>query len=313
MSMLSPQILQQALEELPVAAAIVDLSERGWPVIWANRALSQRLGGSKVTGMHWLDMAEPVVAGLSGEAALAQLVSRRCTGQWLLRSGSALAGEIGIESVPLPGPDGRPACLLLSATPGEQPLAPRAAPTRRSSSAQRLDPVTGLPLQEPLLEVLARDWGIARRSQRRVSLILFRVEALDSYRRLFGRHAADSCLKRISNLLAACLRRAGDYCARLDEDCFAAIVDNEQELQVRSLAAQISERVRNLGIHHPRVPSRFVTVSCGVASAIPGNEDLQQTLLERAQEELAALPATIVEATVRLESSAGAVKLQQGG
>jgi len=288
MSAPSPELLARILDALPAATALLDLDRPGWPVAWANTAFCRLTGIDPQAGSAgWLDFADPQVDGLGGEGALARLVSQPGQASWLPRRGSA---ELAGHSTPISGTgDG---CRYLLLTLGELPgtPVPRQPLPLRWSSAQRLDSVTALPLREPFEEMLRRDWGMARRARRRVSVILFRIDALDSYRALFGRHAADSCLKRIASLLTGSLRRAGDYCARFGEDCLAALVDNDQEPQVRMLAAQLEERVRSLGIHHPRVASRFVTVSWGVASVVPDGDADPASLLEEAQAQLAALP-----------------------
>ena len=59
--------------------------------------------------------------------------------------------------------------------------------------------------------------------------------------------------------------------------------------QVEAFAADIAERVRQLAIHHPRSPvARFVTVSAGAASLVPGQAQGAEDLLEEA---IAALEA----------------------
>lgn len=294
MSLPSPEISARILEALPGATALLDLERPGWPVIWANAAFSRLTGIDLLAGSAgWLDFADPQVDGLAGEGALARLVSQPGRASWLPRRGSA---ELGGHSVPLrdAGTGDRQLLLTLDELPGGSPARSPGVP--RWSSAQRLDPVTGLPLREPFEEMLQRDWGMARRARRRVSVILFRIDALDSYRSLFGRHAADSSLKRIAGVLTGSLRRAGDYCARFGDDSLAALVDNEQEAQVRMLAAQLGERVRSLAIHHPRVASRFVTVSWAVASAVPDGDAVAARLLEDARAQLEALPAQRVSA-----------------
>jgi len=306
MSAPSPALFAQLLDALPGAVALLDIGRPGWPVVWANPGFSRLTGmDPRRDSVGWLDFADPQVEGLCGEGALARLVSQPGEARWLPRRGGV---ELSGHCAPLREMEQGPSYLLL--TLGEAPgaVTGRLPAVPRWSSAQRLDPVTGLPQREPFEEMLRRDWGMARRTRRRVSVILFRIDALESYRALFGRHATDSCIKRIAGVLTGSLRRAGDYCARFDGNCLAALVDNEQELQVRALASQLGERVRSLGIHHPRVPSRFVTVTWGVASAVPEDEAGAAGLLEAAAGMLAAMPAEVTEATARSEAASSPLR-----
>ncbi|MCC5795559.1 MAG: sensor domain-containing diguanylate cyclase [Chromatiales bacterium] len=283
MATLPPDLCREVLDGLPVALAVVDPSLPGWPVVYANPAFARLFGASaeSVTALNWCDLAEPRGGAGQGDAAL---LKRPACGFWSLRQGTAV---FNASTRPLPRVGAAP---LLQLTLGDAVLQERPQPAlaalQRAALAQRLDPATGLPLRAPLLEMLQRDWGRARRDGRRVSLILFRIDGLDSYRGLFGQHAAESCLKRVGQLIAGCLRRAGDYCARYDEDCFAALIDNQQELELRALAARIASRVRSLGIHHPRLAARFITVSAGIASEIPGRDAAGPGLLEMAERSL---------------------------
>ncbi|MGB5450428.1 MAG: diguanylate cyclase, partial [Woeseiaceae bacterium] len=90
---------------------------------------------------------------------------------------------------------------------------------------------------------------------------------------VFGRHAADSCLRRAGQAIRRCLRRASDVVARPGGARFVALSHASDEQGVREFASRISTAVRELGLHHPRSSvSKFVTVSFDVIVADAANE-----------------------------------------
>ena len=161
----------------------------------------------------------------------------------------------------------------------------------RSLRDDRTDAATGIPGRNALLEVLMRDWSAARREQQRMSVIVFRIDGLESYHRLFGRHATEACLRKVAHSIANSLQRAADYCARVGHDRFAVLIGGAEEEVVSAFAARIAQRVRDLAIHHPRSQlARYVTVSWSVASEIPLPTADEPNLLEDAEARIAGSP-----------------------
>jgi diguanylate cyclase (GGDEF)-like protein len=93
-------------------------------------------------------------------------------------------------------------------------------------------------------------------------VVTFTLNDFDAYVDVFGRHAADSCLRRAGRAIRRCLRRASDVIARTDGSRFIVLSHATEEEGVRQFAALIATSVRELGLHHPRSTSgKFVTVS----------------------------------------------------
>ena len=133
---------------------------------------------------------------------------------------------------------------------------------RRIRDLSRDDPVTGLLNDRVFREVLDHDWAVAAREKSALAVVLFSLDEFDAYVDVFGRHAADSCLRRVGQAIRRCLRRASDVVGRLDREQFAVLSHAPDEHAVHDFAARISTAVRELGLHHPRSRAgRFVTVS----------------------------------------------------
>jgi diguanylate cyclase (GGDEF)-like protein len=148
----------------------------------------------------------------------------------------------------------------------------------------RTDVTTGIPGRNAFLELQLRDWDIARQEQKRLSVIVFRIDALESYQKLFGRHATETCLRRVAHAISNSLQRSTDYCARVGNDRFAVLISGGAEDRVAQFAERIAQRVWDLAIHHPRSqPARYVTVSFAMASEIPPVSAEEPGLLEDAE------------------------------
>jgi len=285
---LNRHILRQALDAAAAPALIVDAQHRDRPVVYANAAFGRAIG------LHPHELIGRPVDSLADTA-----FDPASPEPWRPRSSR---GPVALRPAPLYDQPGRAGYWLLTseATPpqelqpaGGSPGAAGAAATgvfmatdawSRSARDERADPTTGIPGRAALQEVLMRDWQVARRDQRRLSVIVFRVDALESYHQLFGRHATDACLKKIAHAITNCLQRAADYCARVGHDRFAVLIAGADEPAVASFAERIAQRVRDLAIHHPRSQlARYVTVSWSIASEVPAPAAEEPGLLEDAE------------------------------
>ncbi len=133
---------------------------------------------------------------------------------------------------------------------------------RRIRDLSRDDPVTGLLNGGAFADVFEHDWAVAERETGKLSLVTFTLEEFAAYLEVFGRHAADSCLRRVGQAIRRCLRRASDVVARPDGQRFVVLSHSTDENGVREFAGKISTAVRELGLHHPRsISSNFVTVT----------------------------------------------------
>jgi two-component system cell cycle response regulator len=144
----------------------------------------------------------------------------------------------------------------------------------------RDDKLTGLLRRSYFEDLLQRDWGLAQRESRRLTLVVFDMDFFSQYREVFGKQGADQSFRRIARVIAGCFRRSTDLCGRMDEDQIVALTMGGEDVDTVKFAETILTRVTDLAIHHPRSSvSRFVTVSAGVASTIPRPDAGKEQLL----------------------------------
>jgi diguanylate cyclase (GGDEF)-like protein len=133
---------------------------------------------------------------------------------------------------------------------------------RRIRDLRREDPLTGLLNERTFRDILTHDWAVAAREQSTLAVVVFTFDDFPAYVDVFGRHAADSCLRRVGQTVQRCLRRASDVVGRQGDDKIVVLSHAADEDNVRAFAERIAASVRELRIHHPRSDhGRFVTVS----------------------------------------------------
>jgi diguanylate cyclase (GGDEF)-like protein len=117
--------------------------------------------------------------------------------------------------------------------------------------------------------------------------MVFRFDSFEAYSDVYGRHAADECLRKVAHAITGSLRRAGDLTARYADDRFVVLMGEADAVQAAQLAERIAARVRGLAIHHPRsAGDRFVTVSYGVASVVPETGHVRPDLIGLAEQDM---------------------------
>ena len=155
----------------------------------------------------------------------------------------------------------------------------------------REDRVTGLSSRAWFDELLEREWLIARREERPLTLVLFDIDAMGLYNDTFGKSAGDACLKRIARTIAGAFRRGSDVVARWDGGIIAVLSAHRDGFSVAGVVEHAQATVRKVAemrVHHPRSPTqKYVTVTAGLATVFPQrDEEAPARLLERARNAL---------------------------
>lgn len=140
--------------------------------------------------------------------------------------------------------------------------------TRFAELAMR-DSLTGVPNRRAFEEALEREWRLALRSQRTISLLLVDIDLFKQYNDRYGHLAGDACLRRVAEVLQQALRRPADLLARYGGEEFVLILPTTPGTGAREVAARLCKRVNQLGVRHDDSPTRNLTISVGVASLVP--------------------------------------------
>jgi len=266
------KILEQVIEASAEPLVILRVDHPDWPVELSNAAFNS-IGGEDVRKQPFADVIEQLVG-----RELALEISETVRSQQETSFPVELGGrEYLLALKPLSLPDQSDARFYVAfwrggagagAVAGSDMHHALLKAKRRIHDLSRDDPVTGLLKDKAFRDVLEHDWAVAAREKSSLALVLFTLDEFDAYIDVFGRHAADSCLRRVGQAVRRCLRRASDVVGRPDGARLIVLSHAADEEGVHEFASRISAAVRELGLHHPRsTVSKFVTVSFRVAVA----------------------------------------------
>ena len=260
------RILEQVIAETAEPVLVVRVDHSEWPVALSNRAFAA-IGGEHPDGKPFADVIEQMIGRELALEISEAVRSKQETSFAVERGGREFL--LALKPLTLPGENGANfyAAFWRGAS-GKMPTAESEVQhallkaKRRIRDLSRDDPVTGLLNGHAFREVLDHDWAVAARERSALAVVLFALDDFDAYVDVFGRHASDSCLRRVGQAIRRCLRRASDVVGRLESETLAVLSHAPDDHAVQEFAARISTAVRELGLHHPRSSTgRFVTVS----------------------------------------------------
>lgn len=152
--------------------------------------------------------------------------------------------------------------------------------TRRLDDANRelqrlssIDGLTGIANRRQYDTVLVREWRRAQRRGASIALIVCDVDHFKRYNDYFGHQAGDECLRRVASALAGQAKRPADLAARYGGEEFAVILPDTDAEGAMLVAEGMRIAVGELEMAHaPNAVLPHVTISLGVAAAVPPRE-----------------------------------------
>jgi diguanylate cyclase (GGDEF)-like protein len=148
------------------------------------------------------------------------------------------------------------------------------------------DSLTEVPNRRAFEETLEREWRLALRHQRAISLLLVDIDLFKQYNDRYGHLAGDTCLREVAGVLQQALRRPADLLARYGGEEFVLVLPSTPGSGAREVASRLCRRVSQLEIHHEDSPTRCLTISVGVASIVPAEGIMPDALFSSADRAL---------------------------
>jgi diguanylate cyclase (GGDEF)-like protein len=146
-----------------------------------------------------------------------------------------------------------------------------AAVNSRLEVLNRKDPLTGLANRRTLDETLDNAWDDGRRTGRPVGILMIDIDHFKRYNDHYGHPAGDACLRLVATTLAGNVRDT-DVVVRYGGEEFAVILPGANLVTAYELAERVRSAVMELRQEHAGSPDGHLSVSVGVASAVPGPE-----------------------------------------
>lgn len=162
--------------------------------------------------------------------------------------------------------------------------------TQRKLAEQRIEQMA---LQDPLTDLgnrrafhlfFNKELRANSRNRTPVGLALVDVDYFKSYNDEFGHAAGDQCLTSIGRILLAHARRPADLAARIGGDEFALILGNTGPDMARNIAESVLKEINDLKLVFGG--TRQVTVSIGVLSVVPHEQQSEDSLIQETDKAL---------------------------
>jgi diguanylate cyclase (GGDEF)-like protein/PAS domain S-box-containing protein len=149
-------------------------------------------------------------------------------------------------------------------------------------SLASVDGLTGLANRRRFDEILEQEWLRAQRDQAALSLFMIDVDHFKLYNDLYGHLAGDDCLRQIAHSVRGLVNRPADLSARYGGEEFAVILPGTGQSGAIEIAMRICRAIEQLRIPHADCPWGIVTLSIGVATCFPANEQEHSLLVQAA-------------------------------
>ena len=138
---------------------------------------------------------------------------------------------------------------------------------------------------------LRAEWKQMARDGSPISLILCDIDFFKIYNDTYGHQAGDDCLRAVAQTIRQSLQRPTDIAARYGGEEFAVILPQTDAAIALLVAEHIRVKVKDLKIFFKPekfdgLPNSVVTISLGIASVVPGQENDAATLVLAADEAL---------------------------
>ena len=144
------------------------------------------------------------------------------------------------------------------------------------------DGLTGIANRRTFDESLEREWLAARREGKPLSLLFLDADHFKRYNDRYGHQEGDELLKMLALALKNKARRPRDLAARYGGEEFVVLLPRTTLQRAVAVAETIRRAIAELGVPHEDNEGGIVTVSIGVASAIPAEGDTPAALVEAA-------------------------------
>lgn len=149
------------------------------------------------------------------------------------------------------------------------------------------DELTQLANRRYLMNYLTRQWQKLLETQQPLTLILCDVDYFKRYNDTYGHQSGDECLRQVGLALKASVRRSSDLVARYGGEEFVLVLPRTTAADAVQVATRIRQNVRQQAIEHRQSEiSQYLTVSLGIAGAVPTDSQSIEKLMTRADQAL---------------------------
>jgi diguanylate cyclase (GGDEF)-like protein len=148
------------------------------------------------------------------------------------------------------------------------------------------DPLTQLANRRRFAEALDVEWRRAARDMSPLSLLMIDADHFKSFNDNYGHPAGDELLKSIATCLSAIIRRPADLAARYGGEEFAVVLPDTDPAGALKVAESVRHAMLALACPHVGAANRVATLSIGVATVRPRQDQSSELLVQAADSAL---------------------------
>jgi len=149
------------------------------------------------------------------------------------------------------------------------------------------DELTKLNNRRSFLDYFDLIWKQSRRLQLPVNALMLDVDYFKKYNDSMGHLQGDRALIAIAQCMKNQIKRDTDFVARFGGEEFVCILPFIERNDAVKFAKELVQSVENMKIYHPMSEiSKYVTISVGIASVVPDENNSQTQLLDEADRAL---------------------------
>jgi diguanylate cyclase (GGDEF)-like protein len=149
------------------------------------------------------------------------------------------------------------------------------------------DELTKLNNRRSFLDYIDIIWKQSRRLQLPVNILMVDVDYFKKYNDSLGHLEGDKALIAIAQCMKNQAKRDTDFVARFGGEEFICLLPFLEKDNALNFARELVQSVESMKIHHPMSEiSKYVTISVGMASVVPNEQNSQTQLIDEADKAL---------------------------
>ena len=145
-----------------------------------------------------------------------------------------------------------------------------------------IDMLSGLANRRGFQSRLDFEWMKAQQYNCELSLLMIDVDHFKLYNDTYGHPEGDACLSRLGETLASIAADTMGFAGRYGGEEFCLLLPNTGPVQALAIGETVRAAVQGLGLPHATSSHQIVTVSVGVAVALPNESQRPGDLIEAA-------------------------------